>query len=329
MMNRRNFTASAALAVALAFASGAQAQDVTLKFGHYGSASDSVTAAANRFAELVSEKTDGKLAVEVFGNGELGNSPTMLEGARLGTIDIVTTGNPYFTASLPQLNVLDLPFLFQSDAHAFAVLDGEVGAELMGSMASAGLQGLAFWELGFRNLTNNVRQISEPADLAGLKIRTTPNPAHVLAFQTLGANPTPMPFAEVYSALQTGTIDGQENPVNHIYANKLNEVQKYLSLTQHAYTTSPLVINANRWASLSPEFQAALQEAALEAATLQRELNDEEDVTALEAMKAAGMEVEENPNHDAFRDAVKDVTRASYVKDFGSDLLDKIDAAAQ
>ncbi|WP_299867270.1 TRAP transporter substrate-binding protein [uncultured Hoeflea sp.] len=328
MMKRRIFTKSMAMAAALTFAGTAYAQETTLKLAHYGSATDSVTKAAEKFAELVSEKTGGALAIDLFGNGELGNSPTMLEGVRLGTIDIVTVGNPFFTGSLPQLNLLDLPFLFQSDAHAFAVLDGEVGQSLMGSMSEAGLQGLAFWELGFRNLTNNVRPIEGPADLAGLKIRTTPNPAHVLAFETLGANPTPMPFAEVYSALQTGTIDGQENPVNHIHANKLNEVQKYMSLTAHAYTTSPLVMNAGRWNGLSPEFQTAISEAAIEAASFQRGLNDEEETSSLEAMKAEGLEVVETPDQDAFRAAVSEVTRAAYVESFGTDLLDKVDAAA-
>lgn len=305
------------------------AQETTLRFAHYGAAGDTVTKAGEKFAELVSEKTGGALAIELFPNGELGSSPTMLEGARLGTIDIVSTGNPYFTGSMPQLNVLDLPFLFQSDAHAFAVLDGEIGTELMASMNDAGLQGLAFWELGFRNITNNERPINGPGDLKGLKLRTTPNPAHVLAFETMGANPTPMPFGEVYSALQTGTIDGQENPVNHIYANKLYEVQKYLSLTGHAYTTSPVVINAGKWASLSPEFQTALGEAALEAATFQRDLEDEEEAGSLQAMKDAGMEVVEDPDIEAFRDAVAEVTRQSYADQFGTDLLDRIDAAAQ
>ena len=329
MIDRRIFTKGAVFAAALCIAAPALAQDTTLRLAHYGSATDSVTKAAEHFAELTSEKTDGALTIELFGNGELGNSPSMLEGVRLGTIDIVTVGNPFFTASLPQLNLLDLPFLFQSDAHAFAVLDGEVGQSLMASMSDAGLQGLAFWELGFRNLTNNTRPINGPADLADLKIRTTPNPAHVLAFETLGANPTPMPFAEVYSALQTGTIDGQENPVNHIHANKLNEVQQYMSLTAHAYTTSPLVMNAGRWSGLSPEFQTALSEAAIEAASFQRGLNDEEEQTSLDAMKAEGMNVVENPDRDAFRAAVSEVTRAAYIENFGTEMLDKIDAAAQ
>ena len=330
MITRRHLTRKAAVAAMVAvIGAPVAAQEVSLRFAHYGSAADTVTKAAERFAELVSEKTGGAVAVELFPNGELGDSPTMLEGARLGTIDIVTVGNPYFTASMPQLNLLDLPFLFQSDAHAFASLDGEVGQELMGSMNGAGLQGLAFWELGFRNLTNNVRPIEKPEDVAGLKLRTTPNPAHVLAFETLGANPTPMPFAEVYSALQTGTIDGQENPVNHIHANKLHEVQKHLSLTAHAYTTSPLVMNITRFNGLTAEQQAAVKEAALEAAAYQRELNDEEDAGALQAMKDAGMEVVEEPDRAAFRDAVTELTRKAYVDEHGSALLDKIDAMAK
>ncbi|MEO1104469.1 MAG: TRAP transporter substrate-binding protein DctP, partial [Pseudomonadota bacterium] len=173
------------IGAALALTAGAAfAQDTTLRLAHYGSASDSVTAAAEKFAELVAEKTGGSVAIEVFGNGELGNSPTMLEGARLGTIDIVTVGNPYFTSALPQLNITDLPFLFKDDPHAFATFDGEVGDELLASMNGAGLQGLAFWELGFRNLTNSERAVSGPDDVKGLKLRTTPNPAHVLAFET-------------------------------------------------------------------------------------------------------------------------------------------------
>lgn len=326
-MNRREFAKGFAVAgVALSTPVLLRAQETSLRFAHYGTASDSVTAAATKFAELVAEKTHEAVTVEIYANGELGNSPTMLEGTRLGTIDMTTTGNPYFTASLPALNLLDLPYLFRSDAHAFAVLDGEVGETLMNTMGDAGLQGLAFWELGFRNLTNNVRPVHSPADVKGLKIRTTPNSAHVLAFETLGAAPTPMPFAEVYSALQTGAIDGQENPINHIYANKLHEVQKYMSLTKHAYTTSPLVINNRRWSGLSPEFQAAMKEAALEAAAFQRLLNDEEDKAALEAMRAAGMEIDEVPDNDAFSNSVGEVTRAAYIDQFGPELVDTVSA---
>lgn len=198
----------------------------------------------------------------------------------------------------------------------------------MSSINQSNLQGLAFWEIGFRDLTNNVRPVVVPADVEGLKLRTTPNPAHIKAFQILGANPAPMPFAEVYSALQTGTIDGQENPVNHIYASKLHEVQKHLSLTSHAYTAAPLVMNYGRFVKLSPESQAAIKTAALEAAAFERKLNADEAEGSLTAMKDAGVEVVEKPDVAAFRAAVADQTRAAYVEQFGDDLLTKVDALA-
>ena len=329
MMNRRVFSLATAGAAALLAATPAEAQETSLRFAHYAAPSDTAYKAAERFAELVAQKTDDALAIEVFPSGELGDDPTMLQGARLGTIDVVLVGNPYFTGFVPQLNLLDLPFLFRSDAHAYAVLDGEVGQELMDAMASAGLQGLAFWELGFRSLTNNVRPVREPQDVEGLKLRTTPNPAHILAFKVLGANPTPMPFAEVYSALQTGAIDGQENPINHIYASKLQEVQKYLSLTEHAYTAAPLVINANRWQGLSEPFQTALREAAIEAADFERKLNDDEEAASLQGLRDAGMEIVEDPDREAFAAAVKDATREAYIDEFGDAMLTKVEAAAR
>ncbi len=331
-MHRRNFIRTLGIAAALAAFVGsfqtANAQTV-LRFGHYGTAGDSAYAAADRFAELVAQKTEGTLQVNVFPAGELGNSPTMLEGARLGTIDIVLTGNPYFTGFAPQLNLLDLPFLFQSEEHAYAVLDGPVGQALLGSLNESGLQGLALWEIGFRNLTNAVRPIRAPSDLAGLKIRTTPNPAHVLAFQILGANPTPMPFREVYTALQTGAIDGQENPVNHIYANRLHEVQTHLSLTAHAYTAAPLVMNRGRFAALSGDQQTALVEAALEAAAYERALNAERNDESLQAMIDAGMDVIHAPDVAAFRQAVAEATRAAYIEQHGGDLLAQVVAQAE
>ena len=250
----------------------------------------------------------------------------MVEGVRLGTIDLALTGNPYFTSFLPQLNVLDLPYLFQDDKQVFAALDGDVGKELMSSMDPSGIHGLAFWEIGFRDITNNVRPIVEPADVKGLKIRTTPNPAHVLAFKTLGANPTPMAFPELYSALQTGTIDGQENPINHILASRFNEVQRYMSLTHHAYTAAPLVINEARWKGLTDDQRSAIETSALEAAAFERKINDDREADSLATMKKEGMQIEEHPDNAAFRAAVVDVTRKAYTDQFGDDLLKRIDA---
>ena len=327
-MFRRTFMKAAVAATLTASAAfGAQAAE-KLRFAHYANTGDTAHKAAEFFKTRVEELTKGELEISIHPAGELGNSQTMLQGARLGTIDFVLVGNPYFTAFAPQVNLLDLPFLFQSEEHAYKVMDGEVGQELMNSINQSNLQGLAFWEIGFRDLTNNVRAVKEPADVKGLKLRTTPNPAHIKAFQILGANPAPMPFSEVYSALQTGTIDGQENPVNHIYASKLYEVQKYLSLTHHAYTAAPLVMNYGKFVKLSEEQQKAIKTAALEAAAYERKLNAEETDGNLQAMKDAGMEVEEHPDVAAFRAAVADQTRADYVDQFGDDLLKKVDALA-
>ncbi|MEM8569673.1 MAG: DctP family TRAP transporter solute-binding subunit [Pseudomonadota bacterium] len=328
-MKRRTLMKAVGLATAGAiFAGSALAQEVTLRFGHYGKPGDTAYMAAEHFKFTVENMTDGEVEISLHPASELGNSPTMLEGARLGSIDLVLVGNPYFTAFAPQVNLLDLPFLFQSADHAYAVMDGEVGDALMDSINQSNLQGLAFWEIGFRNLTNNTRAISTPEDLDGLKLRTTPNPAHIEAFQILGANPAPMPFAEVYSALQTGTIDGQENPVNHIYASKLHEVQKHLSLTAHAYTAAPLVINYGRFSRLDPEHQQALQVAAKLSASYGRALNAAKEAGSLQAMIDAGVEVVIEPDVAAFRDAVAEQTRVAYKEEFGDELLNKVNALA-
>lgn len=327
-MFRRHLLKLSACAFAAWGLSVSAADAETLRFAHYGKPGDTATMAAEHFKWTVENMTGGELEISVHPASELGNSPTMLEGARLGTIDLALVGNPYFTAFAPQVNLFDLPFLFQSADHAYRVLDGEVGDTMMDSLDSAGLQGLAFWEIGFRNLTNNVRPIATPADLDGLKLRTTPNPAHIEAFRILGANPAPMPFEEVYSALQTGTMDGQENPVHHIYASRLHEVQKYLSLTAHAYTVAPLVINEARFNSLSPSQQNALRVAAKLSASYQRALNAALEADALQAMMDEGVEVVMEPDVAAFREAVAEPTRAAYVEAHGSDLIAKVDALA-
>ncbi|UOM33952.1 TRAP transporter substrate-binding protein [Acuticoccus sp. I52.16.1] len=323
-MKMRTMALGATLAAALA--TGASAE--TLRFGHYANTSDTPHKAAEMFAWIVDNMTGGDLTVEIYPAGELGNSANSLQGARLGTIDITVTGNPYFTSFAPQVNVLDLPFLFESPEHAYRVLDGEVGEELMTSINEVGLQGLAFWEIGFRNLTNNERPINTPADLEGLKLRTTPNPAHIEAFTILGANPAPMPFAELYSALQTGTVDGQENPTTHIYHSNFHEVQKYLSITEHAYTAAPLVMNQAKFDGLPEDQQEALKVAGKIAAAYERELNRVLETSSLEAMKAAGVEIVMEPDVAAFRELVAEKTRAMYAEKFGDDLLVKIDALA-
>ncbi len=317
-----------ALALLLAsslFSATAFAQ-VQLKLAHTQSTTDTHHEAALSFAKEVARRTNGAISVSVHPAGELGNDQALLEGARLGTIDIVNTGNPFFTRFSKKLNALDLPYLFVDHAHAYRVVDGEIGQQLLADLEKSRLKGLAFWEIGFRHITNSKRPIRVPDDLKGLKIRTTPNPAHVEAFKLLGAIPTPMAFTEVYLALETGTVDGQENPIGIIRSQKFNEVQKHLSLTGHAYTVSILAMNLDRFHKLEKAQQAALVEAAREAATMQRRLNRQIENNALAEMKAKGLAVVENVDVRAFQDAVAQKTADAYVKEFGPDLVNAIRA---
>lgn len=314
----------AALATAVALAAEAQ---TTLRFAHTQPTGDTHHAAAVHMAEQVARATNGQLRISIHPAGELGNDPAILEGVRLGTIDIGQTGNPFYTRFEPKLNALDIPFLFTNHEHVYRVVDGEVGRGLLAELEKHRMKGLAFWEIGFRKITNSRRPIVTPADLQGLKIRTTPNPAHVEAFRLWGANPTPMAFTEVYLALETRAVDGQENPLNIIRSNRFQEVQRHLSFTDHAYTVSIVSMNLARFRALPEAHQKALLDAAREAAVLQRRLNREQEGQDLATIKAAGVEVVERVDTEAFRRLAFEPVKATFVTQHGSALIDAILAA--
>jgi tripartite ATP-independent transporter DctP family solute receptor len=308
----------------LAAASAPASAQVKFRFAHTISLGDAQTLATEEFAKKVAQKTGNAIQIELFPAGQLGNDPRVMEGVKLGTIDMGMTGNPFFTSFAPELNVFDLPYLFRDFDHVYKVLDGPIGAEMRRHLERHGFKALGGLEIGFRNVTNSKRQVKGPEDLRGLKLRTTPNPAHLQAFRLLGANPVPMPFTEVYLALKTGAVDGQENPIAHIYSSKFHEVQKFLSLTYHAYTTNVVVMNLKKYQELKPEHQTAMQEALQEATVWERALNRKMDVEALAKMKEAGVQVEENPDRAALRKVVADATAEEYVKKFGKDVLGRI-----
>ncbi|MBL8588203.1 MAG: TRAP transporter substrate-binding protein [Methylobacteriaceae bacterium] len=328
-VTRRTFVSGAAAGVAL-FAIGrpAQAQATVMRFGHPHPTSDSWQTASLAFADKVKAKTGGKIEVQVFPNGALGSDPQMISAVRGGTLDITLTGNPFFTGMAPQLNVLDLPFLFDSRAHAARVLDGAIGEGLRKDLEGSNLKALATWEVGWRNLTNSRRPVATAADIKGLKIRTTPNPAHVKAFQLLGAAPTPMPFTELFTALETKTVDGQENPVTLILNAKFYEVQKHLSLTRHAFTSAPLVMNKQKFDALAPDLQKALVETAIEMAAAQRKMNEDAEGSSLAELKKNGMQAVESPDRESFSKIVTEEVRKEFVGKFGSMVLDAIVKAA-
>jgi TRAP-type transport system periplasmic protein len=319
----KRLLASAALVAAVALAAPAHAQ-TKLRFAHTHPTADTHHTAALRFAELVKQRTNNQIEIEIHPAGALGNDPGILQNIRLGTLDMGFTGNPFFTAFAPKLNVLDLPYIFADHAHVYRVVDGGVGDKLLADLEQNQMKGLAFWEIGFRNLTNSSRAINGPDDLKGLKIRTTPNPAHVAAFQTLGAIPTPMPFTEVYLALQTKTVDGQENPVALIHAAKFFEVQRHLSLTNHAYTVSIIAMNLAKFRGLPAAQQKVLVDTAREAAQIQRKLNRDVEGDALTKMKQAGMQVVEKVDTEPFRKLLGEKITQTYVEKFGRELVDEI-----
>jgi tripartite ATP-independent transporter DctP family solute receptor len=324
MRTLKRFAAVALVALMVLGLANVAAAQIKFRFAHTISTEDAMHLATLEFAKRVAEKTQNAIQIEVYPTGQLGNDVKVLEGVKLGTIDIGMTGNPFFTSFAPEMNAFDLPYLFRDFTHAYKVIDGPIGQELRKHLEKNSMMALGVLEIGFRNLTNNKRPVKVPEDVKGLKIRTTPNPAHLQAFRLLGANPVPMPVTELYLALKTGAVDGQENPIAHIYAMKFHEVQKYMSLTYHAYTLANVIMNLKKYQELKPEYQKALVEAIAEARDWDRKYNREIEGQALAKIKAAGVLVEENPDREAFRKVVADAAADEYVKKFGRETLDKI-----
>ncbi|GEN24366.1 C4-dicarboxylate ABC transporter [Halomonas cupida] len=262
----------------------------TLQLAHNAAEGNPKWDASELFAELVEEKTDGEIVVDVGGNAQYGDDVEALTQMRLGSLAFSANSQGTTSGVIPQFSILGLPFLFDSLPTAWRVMDGEVGDELKQLSEEQGLVLLALWDNGIRNVSNNVRPIETPEDLEGIKIRTPPDPVTVDIFEALGANPTPMNFSELYIALQQGVVDGQENPLMNIYSSKLHEVQDYISLTGHKYESTPLLMSKVVWDSLSPEDQQAVQEAAVEAGEFNRQASLEADENLRSAMEEEGVE---------------------------------------
>lgn len=306
-----------------------QAQAATvLKLAHAAPDSDTQQAAAERFAELVEERTNGDVTINIFGNGVLGGDQQMISAVRSGTIDIEMSGNPNFVGLQPALGAFDLPYIFADREQAYRVLDGEVGQRALDLLEDNGLKGLGFWEVGFRAMTNSKRPIKTPDDVKGLVMRTNSNKSLIEAFSLLGANPVPMPIGELYTALETGTVDAQDHPIGIVWSAGFHEVQDYLSLTNQAYTSLIMVMNQDKFDSLSSEYQQVLLESAREAGAYQRELNLENEQQIIATLRGNGMQVEEEVDTAAFQEVILP-TWDSYIAENGSDWIDAIQSAVQ
>lgn len=274
---------------------GSAAADVTtLKVG-FGSSIETSAGGQGlkKFKELVEEKSSGKIQVNLFGDGQLGNDKSMMEALQMGTLDMtLPTTSPVAELS-PAFLAFDMPFLFTEPQQAYKVLDGEEGKEVMSTLDEKGIHGLVYFENGFRNLTNSKQPIKELADLGGLKIRTMQNPIMLDTFKAWGANPVPMAFNEVFTALEQKTIDGQENPNVLIYDAGFYEAQKYITESHHLYSPYILMIAEKKWSSLSADDQKLIQQCAEEARDYEREISQKIDVDYLAKMKEKGIQVDE------------------------------------
>lgn len=293
-----------------------------LRVGHTLTDDSHYGVGLKKFAELVKEKSKGSLEIQVFGNSKLGNERDLIEGVSLGTIEMCLSSTGPLPSFSKQFMVFDLPFIVKDKAKFYGVMDGPIGQGMLDALGTKGIKGLVFFENGFRHLTNSRHPVKEPADLAGLKIRTMENPVHLETFRALGANPSPMPFGELFTALQQKTMDGQENPLILIKTSKFNEVQKYLSLTGHFYSPAVLLINDKLYKSLTPDQQKALLDAAKEARDYERKFINDNEKKTLEDLKKAGMEVTE-PDKAAFQKATEPVYK-KFEGEIGKDLIDKI-----
>lgn len=297
-----------------------------LKFAHAAPETDLQQNLAKFFAEQVEKRTNGEVTVKIFPQGQLGNDQQMITGTRSGIIDIEMSGLNNFDGLMPEVGGLFLPYIFTSRQHAYTVLDGEVGQDVLAGMEKFGLKGLGFPENGYRNITNSRKPIKTPEDVVGLKIRTNNSAALNEMFAMLKANPQPLPVSELYTALETGVVDAQEHPINITHSFKYDEVQKYLSLTEHSYSMLVMVMNLKKFNSLTAEQQKVIQEVGAEATAFQRNLSIEKEASILSDLEKRGMTINKDVDKAAFQKAVRS-TWDTYINKYGDAMVLKIQAA--
>lgn len=268
-------------------------QERTIRFGHLNNADHPVSLGVKRFAEIVAAGSGGKLKVVEYPASQLGNELQQQSALQGGVQEMSAPATTSLAGIVKEFGLIDFPFTVGTFAQADALLDGPFGKALLAKLPEKGLVGLAYWDLGFRNVTNSKRPITRPEDLEGIKLRVIPNPVFLETFKAFKANPVPMPFAELYMALDTHTVDGQENPFSVILSNKFFEVQKFLSMTNHVYATNIILVSKRFWDRLSSAEQRIVQQAAISARDYQRQVSRGVAQTALAELKAKGMQVNE------------------------------------
>lgn len=310
-------TLLALLPIAPAGAQTAMKMNISIaQNSHYGVAIDT-------FAREVEARTNGRYKIQNFYAGALGAERESVEGVQLGTLDLTMTSTGPIPNFVPEVAILDIPFLFRDYAQARAVLDGPIGQELLQKFPGKNMIALAWGENGFRHMTNSKRPVNLPEDLKGLKMRTMENPIHIQAYKQFGILPTPMAFTEVFTALQQGTVDGQENPLSVITAAKLDQVQKNLSLTGHVYSPALILMNKGQWDKLSAADKQVFLDATKDAVKANRARVDDDERKAVADLRSKGMLIVETVDKAKFQAALAPVY-ADFGKRFGQESIDRI-----
>jgi TRAP-type transport system periplasmic protein len=325
---KRIFIKTLIASVALAAAGVSMAQDVkTIKFANQNTAGHPIILGMEKFKEIVEKQSGGKIKVNVFPGGALGSDQANVSAIQGGTLEMAAMNSGIFANQVKEFAIFDFPFLFASTKEADAVMDGQVGKKLHAKLEDKGIVGLAYYELGFRHISNSKRPINKVEDLEGLKLRVIPNPINVDWVKALGANPTPLPFPELYAALEQKAVDGQENPVATINGAKLYEVQKNLALTGHQYNPQSVIISKKFWDKLSAAEKKIVGDAAAESAKYQREQSRKLEASILENLKKNGMQVTHLSEAEMgkMRDKMRPVT-AKYGVTVGQDILKEVQA---
>jgi tripartite ATP-independent transporter DctP family solute receptor len=296
-------------AACLALCSGAALAEVKAKIGHAMPDTHPQAMAMNKFAELAAKYTNNDVKIQVFHNAVLGSDEKQLQAVQAGTQELYIGTLAPLSSKVKEVQIWDLPFMFANEKEVYAVLDGASSKQIFQKIEPSGLVGLTWTGMGFRNLSNSKRAVTKLEDVSGLKVRVMANPVALETWKTIGANAVPMAFSEVFPALETKALDGQENPLVHMYANKMQEVQKFISLTNHVYTPVALVASKKFWDGLSAADKAGVQKAATEAGLLQRKYLEEGDKDVVGKFAKAGVTVTPMPAAELARiqDKVKSV----------------------
>jgi tripartite ATP-independent transporter DctP family solute receptor len=293
----------------VALSSGAALAEVKAKIGHAMPESHPQAMAMNKFAELAGKYTNNNVKIQVFHGAVLGSDEKQLQAVQAGTQEMYIGTLAPLSSKVKEVQIWDLPFMFANEKEVYAVLDGASSKQIFQKIEPSGLVGLTWTGMGFRNLSNSKRAVTKLEDVAGLKVRVMANPVALETWKSIGANAVPMAFSEVFPALETKALDGQENPLVHMYSNKMQEVQKHISLTNHVYTPVALVASKKFWDTLSASDKAGVQKAATEAGQLQRKYLEEGDKDVVGKFKTAGVTVSAVPAVELARiqDKVKPV----------------------